>query len=85
MIYEFSYRDNEGDEYSSEEHATKQAANKEWEEIKRFHDNDCHIIETWIYDDEGNFIGRYRVQKKLTYKVKITKAKQYDLRIQLQR
>tara|TARA_R110000796_G_scaffold58413_7_gene134978 strand:+ start:342 stop:521 length:180 start_codon:yes stop_codon:yes gene_type:complete len=59
MTYEFNYKDNEGDEYSSEEHPTKSEALKEWQEIKKFHNDDCHITETWIYNDNNEFKGRW--------------------------
>jgi len=59
MVYDFNYKDNEGDEYSSNEHPTKSDAKKEWESIKERYDGDCHITETWIYDDEGEFLGRW--------------------------
>jgi|TARA_R110000796_G_scaffold45326_1_gene109683 hypothetical protein len=59
MVYEFNYKDNEGDEYPSGEYSTKAEAKKAWEEVKKFHNGDCHITETWIYNDEGEFVGRY--------------------------
>lgn len=59
MVYELSYKDNEGDEYSSGEYNTKAEAKQAWEEVKEFHNGDCYITETWIYDDDGEFVGRY--------------------------
>jgi len=60
MTYDFTYKDNEGDTYQSDQHTTLSGAKAEWEKIKEFHDGDCHIDETWIYDDNGNFKGRWR-------------------------
>jgi hypothetical protein len=59
MVYEFNYKDNEGDEFQSEEHPTKALALEEWNEIKEQYDGDCEIIETWIYDGNGEFKGRW--------------------------
>ena len=59
MTYDFNYKDNEGDTYQSNEHPTLAAAKAEWEETKAFYDGDCHIVETWIYDDKGEFKGRW--------------------------
>ena len=59
MTYEFNYKDNEGDEFSSDEHPTKALAEQEWEEIKKEYGGDCYITETWIYDDNGDFKGRW--------------------------
>jgi|TARA_R110000851_G_scaffold196444_3_gene347420 hypothetical protein len=59
MVYEFNYKDNEGDEFSSDEHPTKAEAKAEWEDIKKQYNGDCHITETWIYDDAGEFKGRW--------------------------
>lgn len=59
MVYEFNYKDNEGDEFQSDEHPTKASALKEWAELKEQYDGDCEITETWIYDDNNEFKGRW--------------------------
>ncbi len=56
MKYDFSYKDNEGDEYQSNEHKTLQAARKE---VKKVRADGGSIIETWIYDENDKFQGRW--------------------------
>jgi len=56
-IYEFSYRDIEGDAYSSREFESLKEAKAE---ITRLIERDecTQVIETWIYEDD-NFKGRW--------------------------
>jgi len=60
--YDFNYKDNEGDEYSSDGHKTLQEARDEWMGIKEAFSDDCHITETWKYNDEGEFVGRPNIR-----------------------
>ena len=53
-IYEFSYRDEEGDEYEEQFDSLKEAK----ETMKEYRKQGYDIIETWIYDGD-NFKGRF--------------------------
>jgi hypothetical protein len=64
-VYDFTYADNEGDEYQSNEHKSLSEAKAEIKRLKKVYDGDMHVTETWIYhfDEEtgeyGDFIGRW--------------------------
>jgi len=56
--YEFSYRDNEGDLYESDEFDSLKAAKEEVERLRKLYDGDFRVVETWIYQN-GDFKGRW--------------------------
>ena len=61
-IYSFEYKDHDyHDTYQSDEHNSRRDALEEWKEIKKWHENGCHITETWIHDEKGNFLGRWKI------------------------
>lgn len=60
MTYEFSYRDNEGDLYESEQYPSKREANDEIARLYKMYDGDFQLMETWIYNDDNEFQGRWR-------------------------
>ena len=59
--FDFTYIDNEGDTYSSDEFNTLSEARQAWKEIKAEYDGDCRIDETWEYNSDGDFVGRPRI------------------------
>jgi hypothetical protein len=61
--YDFTYKDNEGDLYSSPIFSTQKEADAYIRELYQRYDGDCEIVEDWIYDvgeKESKFIGRWR-------------------------
>jgi hypothetical protein len=56
--YEFSYKDNEGDLYESDQHPSLRDAKKEIEQLRKYYDGDFSVVETWIYQN-GEFKGRF--------------------------
>ena len=61
MTYEFTYKDNEGDEYEAGQYDTKAEAKQAWLEIRVHNQDDCRITETWCYDEDGDFQGRFKM------------------------
>jgi hypothetical protein len=58
MKYDFTYKDREGDEYSSDEFDSKTEAQAEVKRLK-MDDDGIYVTETWIYNDDGEFKGRW--------------------------
>jgi hypothetical protein len=57
--YDFSYKVN-GDTYSSDEHESLSLAKQEVERLRKIYKNDdFRVVETWIYNSDGVFIGRW--------------------------
>jgi hypothetical protein len=56
--YEFSFSDNEGDVYHSDECSTLSEVKEEWERVKEKYDGDCSIMESWIYKN-GEYVGMW--------------------------
>ena len=61
MTYEFTYIDNEGDEYEAGQYDTKAEAKQAWLEIRAHHQDDCRVTETWVYNEDGDFQGRFKM------------------------
>ena len=57
-VYTYTYKDVEGDEYQSDEFHSKQEARNDFANIQ-LDDQYARIIETWIDDCEGNYLGRW--------------------------
>ena len=54
-LYEWSFKDNEGDLYEDSRETKSEAL----AEIKKQRADDCQIVETWIYKN-GEFKGRFQ-------------------------
>lgn len=55
--FDFTWQDEEGDEYQSNGHISLRDAKHEWDNIKESYP-DARLVETWIYED-GEFVGRW--------------------------
>ena len=55
MRYEFSFKDDEGDLYEEVYDTRKEAQ----EQMKALRADDCRIVETWIYNENHEFVGRF--------------------------
>jgi len=62
-IYDFTYEDNEGDKFSSDEYESLAEAKDEIKRLKELYHGDMQVTETWAYnvDKNGNyiFVGRW--------------------------
>ena len=59
ISYDFSYKVN-GDTYLSNENERLSLAKEEVERLRKIYkDDDFRVVETWIYDSEGVFVGRW--------------------------
>lgn len=56
--YDFNYKDNEGDEFQSNDHKSLAEAKAEVKRLRELYDGDFEVTETWIYKD-GEFKGRW--------------------------
>ena len=56
--YDFSYKDNEGDTYESDQYDSKREAEAEIKRLREYYDGDFRVIETWIYEGDV-FKGRW--------------------------
>ena len=62
MRYDFTYRDlTDGydDEYQSNNHKSLSEAREAWSIIRNNYGGEVRIIETWIHDDDGEYVGRW--------------------------
>lgn len=56
--WNFTFKDNEGDEYQSNGHESLVNVREEWDSIRADNDNDCKIVDARVYD--GNeFVSRF--------------------------
>jgi len=59
ISYDFSYKVN-GDTYSSDGYERLSLAKEEVERLRKIYkDDDFRVVETWIYDSDGVFKGRW--------------------------
>lgn len=56
--YEFSYKDNEGDLYESDQFNSKQEAMDEIKALRKYYDGDFSVVESWVYLDE-TYVGTF--------------------------
>jgi hypothetical protein len=56
--YDFSYKAN-GDTYTSDEYESLSLAKQEVERLRKIYKDDFRVIETWIYNSDGVFVGRW--------------------------
>lgn len=56
--FDFSYKDNEGDLFESNDHKSEGDARREIARLRKRYDGDLEIIETWIYQGD-EFKGRW--------------------------
>ena len=56
--YEFNYKDNEGDEFSSEEFTSLSDAKAEIKRLRKLYDGDFAVTESWIYRN-GIYVGSF--------------------------
>ena len=59
MTYDFNYKDNEGDEYQSDEYSSKKEAQAEVQRLRKLYDGDFQVTESWIYNDSGDYKGSW--------------------------
>ena len=59
ISYYFSFQV-KGVTYSSDEHERLSLAKEEVERLRKIYkDDDFRVVETWIYDSDGVFVGRW--------------------------
>ena len=56
--FDFTYKDNEGDLYQSDEYNSLREAKQEVGRLRIKYQGDFELVETWIYVD-GEFKGRW--------------------------
>ena len=57
--YDFSYKDNEGDLFSSDSFNSESEARKEIARLKKLYDGDFTVVESWKYNSNNEYKGSW--------------------------